>query len=62
METINVEGVPAPIVRGLEILVEMARKLGGKIVAPQQCERVKLGMRKGIVYGTLSREEIYDVA
>ena len=27
MEHLNVEGLPEPIVRGLEVIVEMARKL-----------------------------------
>jgi hypothetical protein len=40
MEHLNVEGLPEPIVRGLEVIVEMARK--------------------GTVYGTLTRKEIYD--
>jgi hypothetical protein len=30
MEHLNVEGLPEPIVRGLEVIVEMARKFAGK--------------------------------
>jgi hypothetical protein len=60
MEHLNVEGLPKPIVRGLEIIVEMARTLMGKKVPPPRRERVKLGVRKGTVYGKLTREEIYD--
>ena len=60
MEHLNVEGLPEPIVRGLEVIVEMARKLAGKQALPQPRERVKLGVRKGTVYGKLTREEIYD--
>jgi len=60
MEHLNVEGLPKPIVRGLEIIVEMARTLAGKKVPPPSRERVKLGVRKGTVYGKLTREEIYD--
>ena len=60
MEHLNVEGLPKPIVRGLEILVEMARTLAGKRIPPTRRERVQLGVRKGTVYGKLTREEIYD--
>ncbi len=60
MEHLNVEGLPEPIVRGLEVIVEMARKLAGKKVPPPRRKRVKLGVRKGTVYGKLTREEIYD--
>jgi hypothetical protein len=60
METINVDGLPKPIIRALEIVAEMARKLTGKKSPAPQCDRVKLGVRKGTVYGTLTREEIYD--
>jgi hypothetical protein len=60
MKAINVEGLPEPIVRGLEIAVEMARKLAKERSSALTRERVKLGRRKGTVYGTLTREEIYD--
>jgi hypothetical protein len=60
MERLNVEGLPEPIVRGLEVIVEMARKLAGKKAPPPRRERVKLGVRRGTVYGTLTRKEIYD--
>jgi hypothetical protein len=60
MEHLNIEGLPEPIVRGLEVIVEMARKLAGKNTPPPRRERVKLGVRKGMVYGKLTREEIYD--
>ena len=60
MEHLNIEGLPEPIVRSLEIVVEMARTLAGKRVLPSRRERVKLGVRKGTVYGKLTREEIYD--
>jgi hypothetical protein len=60
MEHLNVEGLPEPIVRGLEVIVEMARKLAGKKAPPPRGKRVKLGVRKGTVYGTLTRKEIYD--
>ena len=60
MDNLNVEGLPEPIVRGLEVIVEMARKLMGKKASPPRRERIKLGVRKGTVYGKLTREEIYD--
>lgn len=60
MAHLNVEGLPEPIVRGLEIIVEMARTLMGKQVPPPRHERVKLGVRKGTVYGKLTREDIYN--
>ena len=60
MEHLNVEGLPEPIVRGLEVIVEMARKLAGKKSSLPRREHVTLGVRKGTVYGTLTREEIYD--
>ncbi len=60
MKHLNVEGLPEPIVRGLEVIVEMARKLTRKRASPSRRERVKLGVRKGTVYRKLTREEIYD--
>ena len=60
MEHLNVEGLPKPIVRGLEVIAEMARKLAGKKAPPLRHERVTLGTRKGTIYGNLTREEIYD--
>jgi hypothetical protein len=60
MEHLNVEGLPEPILRGLEVILEIARKLAGKKTSPPRRERIKLGVRKGTVYGKLTREEIYD--
>jgi len=60
MEHLNVEGLPEPIVRGLEVIVEMARKLAGKTSSGPRRERIALGVRKGTVYGPLTREDIYD--
>ncbi len=63
METLDVKGLPEPIVRGLEIVVQMARSLMEKpptITTTNSHEHVQLGVRKGTVYGTLTREEIYD--
>lgn len=60
MEHINVKGLPEPIVRGLEVIVEMARKLAGHQSPVPRRERVTLEVRKGTVYGELTREEVYD--
>lgn len=60
MEHLNVEGLPEPIGRGLEVIVEMARTLAGQKPSVPRRERVTLGVRKGMVYGTLTREDIYD--
>jgi hypothetical protein len=38
----------------------MARKLAGHQAPVPRRERVTLGVRKGTVYGELTREEVYD--
>jgi hypothetical protein len=60
MESIDVKGLPEPIVRGLEIVAQMARNLLEKPETTNGHEQVQLGVRKGTVYGKLTREEIYD--
>jgi hypothetical protein len=60
MEHLNVEGLPEPIVRGLEVIVEIACKLTGRQPPPPSRQRIALSVRKGTVYGKLTREEIYD--
>jgi hypothetical protein len=60
MEHLNVEGLPEPIVRGLEVIVEIACKLTGRKPPPPSRQRIALSVRKGTVYGKLTREEIYD--
>ena len=60
MESIDVKGLPEPIVRGLEIVAQMARNLLEKSETTNGHEQVQLGARKGTVYGKLTREEIYD--
>jgi hypothetical protein len=47
MEHLNVEGLPEPIVRGLEVVVEIARKLTGRKPPPPRRQRIALGVRKG---------------
>jgi hypothetical protein len=59
MEHLNVQGLPEPIVPGLEVIVEIARKLTGRKPPPPRRQRIALNVRKGTVYGKLTRE-IYD--
>ena len=60
MESIDVKGLPEPIVRGLEIVAQMARNLLEKPETTNSHDQVQLGGRRGTVYGKLTREEIYD--
>jgi hypothetical protein len=60
MEHLDVEGLPEPIVRGLEVIVEVARKLTGRKPHPPRRQRIALGVRKGTIHGKITREEIYD--
>jgi hypothetical protein len=58
---IELDDLPAPVARGLEVVAEMARVLAGK--PPKQekdAQPTTLSTRKGIVYGSLRREDIYD--
>ena len=58
---IDLDDLPAPIARGLEVVAEMARVLAGK---PSQRtpsrQSTTLATRKGVVYGSVRREELYD--
>jgi hypothetical protein len=57
VKTINVEGLPEPIVRSLEVMVQAVREEISN--AEKSRERVKLSIKKGDVLGPLTREEIY---
>ena len=58
---IELDDLPAPIARGLEVVAEMARVLAGKPAQREQNEQpTQLSTRQGVVYGSLRREEIYD--
>jgi len=57
MKTINVEGLPEPIARSLEAMVQAAREEIRKAQNPQQ--RVELLAKEGGVIGPLTRDEIY---
>jgi len=58
METLAVRGLPEPIVRALDVVVQMARNLARTNSSKQQ--RVELSVWKGNVVGRLTRREIYD--
>jgi hypothetical protein len=60
MERSYAKGLPEPIVRALKFVVEIAWKLTGRKPPPPRRQRVALGVRKGTVYGKLTREEIYN--
>jgi len=60
MQPLNVEDLPEPIMRSLEVIVQITRKLTGRKPPPSRRQRIALGVRKGTVYGKLTREEIYD--
>ena len=58
---IELDDLPAPVARGLEVVAELARVLAGLPSKQAKSEQsTKLSTRKGIVYGSLRREEIYD--
>jgi hypothetical protein len=60
MQTINVEGLPEPIVRSLEAVVETVRQQLREPEKPR--EHIQLLTKKGTVRGSLTREEIYEDA
>jgi len=57
VKTINVEGLPEPIARSLEVMVQAVREEISNAEKPR--DRVKLSIKKGDVLGPLTREEIY---
>jgi hypothetical protein len=58
---IELDDLPAPVARGLEVVAELARVLAGQPSSQGKGEKpTKLSTRKGIVYGNLRREELYD--
>jgi len=57
MKTINVEGLPDPVVRSLEAMVQTLKTEIGNEEKPRR--RVELSVKKGEVIGPLTREEIY---
>ena len=58
---IELDDLPAPVARGLEVVAEMARVLAGKPPKRDASKQsTQLSTRKGVVYGSLRREDIYD--
>jgi hypothetical protein len=57
METINVEGLPEPVARALEAVVQALRE---QLTKDQKKEPSELPLWPGTVIGSLTREEIYD--
>ena len=57
IKSINLEGLPEPVVRGLEIVVEMARNLSQGHKDHQK--KIDLPLWPGKVIGPLDRETIY---
>jgi hypothetical protein len=58
---IELDDLPAPVARGLEVVAELARVLAGQPSPQAKGEKpIKLSTRKGVVYGNLRREELYD--
>lgn len=57
MRTINVDGLPEPIVRSLEAMVHAVREEMNSADKPQQ--RVELPVWSGRILCPLTREEIY---
>ena len=60
MKTINVEGLPEPVVRSLAAVAETVRDQLRNLERPR--DRVRLSVKKGRVLGPLTREEIYKDA
>jgi hypothetical protein len=57
IKSISLEGLPEPVVRGLEIVVEMARNLSqGHKDHPK---KIDLPLWPGKVIGPLDREAVY---
>jgi hypothetical protein len=57
METINVEGLPEPVVRAVEAMVQTLRE---QLVKGEKKEPVELPTWRGAVIGSLRRKDIYD--
>jgi hypothetical protein len=59
METISVKGLPEPIVRAVEAMVQALREQLTNTKG-QRKEPVELPLWRGTVIGSLTREDIYD--
>ena len=60
MKTISVEGLPEPVVRAMEIVVETVREQLHASEQPRH--RVELPNWPGKIIGALTRTEIYEDA
>jgi hypothetical protein len=57
MENINVEGLPEPVARAIEAMIQALRE---QLAKDQKKEPADLPVWPGTVIGSLTREEIYD--
>jgi hypothetical protein len=57
MDTINVDGLPEPVVRAVEAMVQTLRE---QLAKGEKKEPVELPLWRGTVIGSLTRDEIYD--
>ena len=57
MENINVEGLPEPVARAVQAMVQALRE---QLAKEQKKEPGELPFWPGTVIGSLTREEIYD--
>jgi hypothetical protein len=60
METINVEGLPEPVVRAVAAMVQTLREQLAQETKQAKQEPTELPLWRGTVIGSLSREDIYD--
>jgi hypothetical protein len=58
MRTINVDNIPEPVVRAMEVVVQTLREQLHDVDKPRP--RVELPVWPGEVVGSLSRTEIYQ--
>jgi hypothetical protein len=58
--TLDLEGLPEPIARGLEVVADMARKMAAAREEKPSGEKPDLPAWPLGVIGTVSREEIYS--
>ena len=59
--TLDLTGIPEPIVRGLEVVAEQARKLTGQTNNDDvERSRVELPIWNMKLHGEVTRQDIYD--
>jgi hypothetical protein len=57
MDTIRVDGLPKPMVRAVEAMVQTLRE---QLAKEEKKEPVELPLWRGTVIGSLTREDIHD--